>query len=364
MHKSLLLLLGYLLFSSNATWSANMPSTIEQALIQCKTQFSDNTQTEARLACYDAIDVSAEMGVVSNQSSVSEAKQDHIECNNAKGCGFLDRKWRLSSSESHDIADLETHRLNYLTITNTTSPNQTATTPKFTTPLDRDLDNKDLKFQFSIKTELMRSIPFVRELPRVETSRIWAAYTQQSYWQVFDSEDSRPMREHNFAPELILSLGLDNRENGERVFYRPRMLNIGVIHESNGRSQPISRSWNRVYLETGWELSDNISLNVRPWWRIPETSGNDDNPDISRYLGYGDLNLHWDDMLKHLDANFLLRNNLRSDNKGYAKLDLQYQPFDQENLKLHLMLSSGYGDSLVDYNHSQTVLGIGLSFGE
>jgi phospholipase A1/A2 len=354
-------LISCFVLMNTTLWANTSPSAIEAALMACKSQYADNTQADARLSCYDAIAVPVD-AVVTLKTEPTE-QVDRANCSK-KGCGYLDRKWRLSSGESHDIADLETHKLNYLTVTNTTNTNDATTSPKYTTPVDRDLDNKDLKFQVSFKTELMRSIPFVRDFPRVETSRVWAAYTQQSHWQIFDSKNSRPMREHNFAPELILSLGLDNRENGERVFYRPRMLNIGAIHESNGRSQPISRSWNRIYVESGFELSDNVSLSVRPWWRIPESDSNDDNSDIYKYLGYGDVNLHWDNMLKNIDANFLLRNNLRGDNKGYAKLDIQYQPFAQENVKLHLMFSSGYGDSLVDYNHSQSVIGIGLSLGE
>ena len=63
-------------------------------------------------------------------------------------------------------------------------------------------------------------------------------------------------------------------------------------------------------------------------------------------------------------ATLLLRNNFRSDNKGFAQIDLQRQVFNNPYLKLHLMLSSGYGASLLDYNHSQTILGFGISLGE
>jgi phospholipase A1/A2 len=101
---------------------------------------------------------------------------------------------------------------------------------------------------------------------------------------------------------------------------------------------------------------------VRPWWRIPESK--DDNPDIEKYLGYGDMSIRWEDEVRKNAATLTLRNNLRNDNKGYAQLDLQRQVFNNPYLKLHLMASTGYGASLLDYNHSQTIVGVGISLGE
>jgi phospholipase A1 len=142
------------------------------------------------------------------------------------------------------------------------------------------------------------------------------------------------------------------------------MFNLGVVHQSNGNTNPLSRSWNRVYLQGGWELNDQWSLMVRPWWRVPERKRNDDNPDIEKYMGYGDMTLRWEAPSQKTAVSLLLRNNLRSDNKGFGQIDLQHRLFNNPYIKLHLMLSSGYGESLLDYNHSQNMFGFGISLGE
>ena len=277
---------------------------------------------------------------------------------------YLERKWRLTSEGDWDITDIETYQPNYLLITNSDNVNDIPTSPNHPNTNDRDLGSQDLKFQLSLKSELMHNIPLIRNLPYVTSSRIWGAYTQQSYWQIFNSGDSRPLRENDYQPELILSLGIDNEVNGVKKDYIPRMLNLGVTHQSNGQTNPLSRSWNRVYLEGGWELTDRLSLSVRPWWRIPENSKKDDNPDIEKYMGYGDMTLRWETESHKTAVSMLLRNNFRTDNKGFAQLDLQQRIFNNPYIKLHVMLSSGYGETLLDYNHYQNIFGFGISLGE
>ncbi|MEO6117766.1 MAG: phospholipase A [Methylotenera sp.] len=354
--------------------------TVEQAMLKCKTIYPSQFESKKRLACFDSISTPAIEGN-SNQVNPENALTNQANAANTADVNntpkteitvaiikptaeltYLERKWRLTSQGDWDISDFETYKSNYLLITGTNNTNDTPVTPSQNKLEDRNLDAKDLKFQLSLKTEMMNNIPFIRSLPYVTSSRIWGAYTQQSYWQVFDGGASRPLRENNYEPELILSLGIDNQVNGVKKNYIPRMLNLGVVHQSNGRSDPISRSWNRIYLESGWELTDQLSLMVRPWWRVPEDR--DDNPDLEKFMGYGDVTFRWEDMRRKNAATLLLRNNFRSDNKGFAQIDLQRQVFNNPYLKLHLMLSTGYGASLLDYNHSQSILGLGISLGE
>ncbi len=360
--------------------AANEVLTVEQAMFKCKTTYPSQFESKKRLACFDSIStpaiegISREIASENALNNTANAVKTEAVDNQPKAettvaiikptaeLTYLERKWRLTSQGDWDISDFETYKSNYLLVTATNNPNQTPDSPSQISLEDRNLDDKDLKFQLSLKTEMMNNIPYIRSLPYVTSSRIWGGYTQQSYWQVFDGGASRPLRENNYEPEVILSLGIDNQVDGIKKNYIPRMLNLGVVHQSNGRSNPISRSWNRIYLEGGWELSDQFSLMVRPWWRVPEDK--DDNPDLEKFMGYGDVTFRWEDIKRKNAATLLLRNNLRSDNKGFAQIDLQRQVFNNPYLKLHLMLSSGYGASMLDYNHSQTILGLGISLGE
>jgi len=348
--------------------------TVEQALIKCKKLYPNDFEAKKRLSCFDSINTPKELlEEAANTLSNSPEKAHSIDIalatspsiaieKSSPRLSYLERKWRLTSQGDWNISDFETYKSNYLLVTKTNNTNDVPQSPSQFNNVDRNLNDKDLKFQISLKTEVMNNIPLIRDLPYVTSSRIWAAYSQQSNWQVFDSKASRPLRENNYEPEIMLSLGIDNQVNGEKKHYIPRMLNLGLVHQSNGRSNPTSRSWNRLYLESGWELTDNVSLMVRPWWRIPESE--DDNPDIEKYLGYGDMAIRWEDDARKNAATLTLRNNLRSDNKGYAQLDLQRQVLNNPYLKLHLMASTGYGASLLDYNYDQTIFGVGISLGE
>jgi phospholipase A1 len=362
--------------------------TVEDALNKCKDTYPTQLQAKKRLACFDSISTpaievkteaisavplggsntevdAAAQTLATNvpaDARIPEAAIAIKKTNN--NLSYLERNWRLTSEGDWNISDFETYRANYLLATFNSNVNNTPTSPSRPNTDNRNLDNKDLKFQLSLKSEMLNNIPLIRDLPYVTSSRLWGAYTQQSYWQIFDAAASRPLRENNYEPELILSLGIDNEVDGVRKDYIPRMLNLGLSHQSNGRSNPLSRSWNRLYLEGGFELTKRISLLVRPWWRIPENKSDDDNPDIEKYMGYGDMTVRWETENRDTAVSLLLRNNLRSDNKGFAQVDLQQRVFNNPYLKLHVLASTGYGETLLDYNRSQSVLGFGISLGE
>jgi phospholipase A1 len=204
-----------------------------------------------------------------------------------------------------------------------------------------------VKYQLSFKSKLWENI-------LGDNGDLWFAYTQQSHWLLYEPQVSSPFRETNYEPELIFTLRTDADLPGMRW----RMLNLGLAHQSNGRGLPLSRGWNRVYAQFGLER-DNLSLLVRPWLRLPERSEKDDNPDITRYMGNGDVLINYRSGENVYSV--LGRYNLGS---GHGALQLSWAFPIARALKGYMQVFSGYGESLIDYNHNQTSIGLGLSLQE
>src|SRR5690606_38945647 len=143
----------------------------------------------------------------------------------------------------------------------------------------QSLTDVEAKFQLSFKTKALENL-------FGDNGDVWMGYTQSSRWQVYNSEQSRPFRESNYEPEVLLVF----RTNYVLVCdWRGRLLGVGINHQSNGRADPLSRSWNRVVANVGLDR-ENWALTLRPWWRVSE-GGKDENPDIEDYMGRGDATL-------------------------------------------------------------------------
>lgn len=209
------------------------------------------------------------------------------------------------------------------------------------------LKRVEAKFQLSFKTKLLENL--IRD-----NGDIWVGYTQVSLWQVYTSSISRPFRETNYEPELM-AVFRTHRKVGN---WHWRMASISLNHQSNGRSLPVSRSWNRLILQFGLERNRWMMM-VRPWLRIPERAGDDDNPDISDYLGRGEALL----VYRHggHEAALTLRHSLRLGSRARGSMMLDYAFPISSYLKAHLQVFRGYGASMIDYNHRQTRIGLGVS---
>ena len=226
---------------------------------------------------------------------------------------------------------------------NPTSSNPDEPGQKYTA---NDVRNTELKFQLSLKSKVAEDLFNTN-------ADLWFGYTQQAHWQVYNEDNSRPFRGTDYQPEIFLTQPVTaNLPFGGRL----RMLGIGAVHHSNGRSDPISRSWNRAYLMAGAEWGK-LSIVPRLWARVNnESDDSEDNPDIEDYLGYGDIKFLYD-LPKQQSLSGTLRYN-PSTNKGAAQIDYVY-PLS-ENVNGYVQLFQGYGESILDYDHENTAIGFGI----
>lgn len=292
-------------------------------------------------------------------------KQDRLRCYDQAATikppprSYLTRAWDLDGQGNPDaggIRRLEPYRKNYALVRYTSNVNRSPSSPSpnHSAPTPYPYKKLETKFQFSAKSEIgnYRDMEFLG----FRNFRLWGAFTQQAFWQAFNFGNSSPFRETNYEPELIGTFGTGNSQGW-------KLLNVGFSHQSNGRNEPDSRSWNRLYLQGGWEWDD-VYVMGRGWWRLPEQASKDDNPDLTRYVGRAELIVHW---LPERDDEIilLLRSNLDPHgHKGFAQLDWA-SPFKiGRSSQLNFQLTSGYGDSLIDYNHYQTTISIGIVFKE
>jgi phospholipase A1 len=309
-----------------------------------------------RLACYDRISgrsqPEATRGTVSPSApqTAQTPAVAPVAPPEPKLLSALSRHWELDDEAKQGTFLFRPHRPTYfLPIKYSSAPNNTPYRDVFTQP-DLGLERIETELQLSFKVKGMQGV-FGHD-----NVDLWLGYTTTSFWQAYNHNISAPFRETNYEPEAMLVF----RTNYELAGFRGRFVNLGLSHQSNGRGEGLSRSWNRVYAQFGFERG-NLAVLVRPWIRIPESSVNDDNPDIEDYMGHGDVLAVY---RKGRNAySLLLRNNLRtSDNRGALKLNWSFPLHGR--LKGYVQYFNGYGESLIDYNHRQQSLGLGISLAE
>ncbi|MFM2276162.1 MAG: hypothetical protein RL211_2034 [Pseudomonadota bacterium] len=221
----------------------------------------------------------------------------------------------------------------------------------------------EARIHLSVRTKIARGILTESESGRNDS--LWFGYSQQSSWQLFNGAISRPFRTTDHEPEITYIYPTHAPLPGG---WRLRYSGISAVHQSNGQSLPLSRSWNRIVLMTGMENGNDFRVTARAWARLPENNHQDDNPDISNHIGRFEITGFWNPD-KNNTLGITLRHALRSQARGSVRLewlqtlgkgdDRQGQHYS--GLRFHTQLWSGYGDSLVDYNRRRTILSIGLS---
>ena len=240
-------------------------SQVPSAVSECS-KIEDDAE---RLKCYDRLAGRPEAGAPESKTLAKTPEKPPEEIS------YFSKLWELDKETRRGPYSIAPHRSNYiLPFTYNTSPN--ADVIQEADP-NRDVKKAEVKLQLSLKVKLWEDI-FGKEMD------LWFGYTQLSFWQLYNVEDSSPFRETDYEPELLLNYRTRYRLLG----LTGRFIQVGFNHQSNGQTEPLSRSWNRIVANLGFERG-HLSLLLKGWYRIPESAEDDDNPNIEDYLGYGEL---------------------------------------------------------------------------
>jgi phospholipase A1/A2 len=260
----------------------------------------------------------------------------------------LSERWELDEADKKGTFRLVSYKPFFVTAGRWSSNPNTqpfSENPDYSVPEAIEYNNYETKFQLSFKTKLIQSLFWGH-------GDLWLAYTQRAHWQIYNTNLSRAFRELNYEPELMLNFGIRARVLG----FQARTLGVSFNHQSNGQDLPRSRSWNRVIFHAGFER-DNWILVLRPWIRLPDAE--DENPRINDFIGRAEGNLIY--TFKNHSLYLIATNSLTlTNNRGSIQFNYVF-PI-RANLRGHLQVFEGYGETMIDYNHRQTTIGLGISF--
>lgn len=220
-------------------------------------------------------------------------------------------------------------------------------------------DEPNGKFQFSFKYQIVPTAsPLGEKAPW--TTGFHLGYTQLSFWNL--EGDSKPFFDNSYKPELLWIW--DNIRPGGWEPISRFDLQLGLQHESNGRDGVDSRSLNIAYIRPvvtfGQRDDFFVSVGPRLWAYV---GSKDDNDDIEEYRGYGDLKI-----VAGKGDGFQVAATGRIGShfdKGSLQVDLSYPIrkvlFNSIDIYLHGQLFTGFGESLLDYDDSDTNFRVGIS---
>jgi phospholipase A1 len=262
---------------------------------------------------------------------------------------MLEERWQTDSSDVHESFLITPYKPIYFLLGNYYLDHNEA--PKSLNPAYQvpdsnavPLANVEFKFQISFKFKLIKGLFW-------GYGDLWAAYSQTSRWQLYNSELSRAFRETNYEPELILNF----KTNYHLLGLKGKVAGISMVHQSNGRNLPLSRSWNRIVGHVGLQRY-RTEIMLKAWYRLTDTD--DENPQAVDYIGRAEaLVAHqW----KGHQLSFTARNNLNlNNNRGSLQVDWGFPLYGR--LKGHAQIFHGYGESLIDYNYLHTSFGLGIN---
>lgn len=264
--------------------------------------------------------------------------------------GVISKRFMREQRSEFNPFVITPHRMNYVLPALTTNRINTQPYQAFTGILENSSE-VEAKFQLSLK------VPLNYEDMLFTGDGLYFAFTVEAWWQLYSEDISKPFRETNYRPEIFYLTPVSwHPFSGNTAFM------LGIEHQSNGQAEVLSRSWNRVYAQFLYERG-NFALAFKPWYRLPEDEdafpgdpNGDDNPDIADYMGHFELFAGY--KFGNYEATVMGRRNMNTSN-GALELGFTFPLWGR--LRGYTSIFTGYGESLIDYNHKQTRVGLGIA---
>ncbi len=298
------------------------------------------------LTCFCLVVVLLASPLLMAQETDAEAEVEE------NGSLVIDRIKRERAAQDNR-AVLLAHKRNYvLPLTYASQPNDDVFEVG-SSDFGEDLDNLEIQFQLSLKAPIAEGL-FTAE------DALFFGFTVRAFWQAYNQGISAPFRETNYEPEMYWATPVPWKILGGDASF----VAIGLSHQSNGRSQLFSRSWNRLYAGVAWErwryvfALKGLVAHSRGRKRRSARSRTVMTIRISRtILGNFEFTVAYR-KFDH-EVAVMLRNNLDSDdNRGAIQVDWTFPM--HRRFRGYVQFFNGYGESLIDYDEHIERIGVGI----
>lgn len=309
----------------------------------CSALSANNVSSDHQFVSTSQSDSTADRSQSDSRAVQSDTENETV--------GAVSERVREERKEAFNPYVLTAHKHNFILPVSYSSGVNEAIYQQNDVPLREGLQSAEVKFQISLKSQLNEAdLVFPND-------SLSLGITLEAWWQLYSSDLSSPFRETNYQPEIFYLVPLLWGPFGGNT-----AVVLGFEHQSNGQVQGLSRSWNRLYASLLYEKGPFVA-SIRPWYRIPEDPKEapgepegDDNPDILDFMGYGDVGASWRN--DRFEYAVRARGN-PSTGKGAITIGMTFPFFAK--FRGFVQYFSGYGDSLIDYNHYQQRIGVGVA---
>lgn len=208
--------------------------------------------------------------------------------------------------------------------------------------------NPNTKAQFSFK------------FPLKKNSGHYLGYSQKLIWELF-TETSSPVTDVNFNLEYFYRFSFANTK-------ALQSLDVGIAHQSNGKSDLDSRSWNEVYLYLPFKFDlekGKLFLTLKTFYLFDLDVTNRDARDYSGWYKLEMSLVGFIDWMEYHEFYVSVMPGGKEGgqfSRGGLETGLRFRIFKSESAPYgFIQYFTGYGESMAKYNEQTHAVRIGIS---